>query len=125
MEEHGVFPRFLLQVGDGMFSLADIRGSNINGRIVIQESLFNRVISRVVGARQKTVYLCRVLADLVVWVGDHDHLAGEVWEVVELPPGLPELLRTDEMEARGVSARGRLRCEGGHGGRKSGKWGRG
>lgn len=45
VEEYWVFPRCFLQLGDSVFGLGDIRGSNVNGRIVVQESLFNRVIS--------------------------------------------------------------------------------
>jgi len=72
-----------------------------------------------VGTRQRTLHLCRVLASLVVWVGDHDHLASKVWEVIELPSGLPEPLGINGMKTRaiGVSAWGRVGC-GEHGGRK-------
>ena len=77
-----------------------------------------------VGTRQKTLDLCRLLASLVVWVGDHDHLASEVREVIELPSGLPEPLGINGVETRtiGVSAGGRLEC-GEHGGREGEKRG--
>jgi hypothetical protein len=112
VEEYWVFPRFFFQAGDCLFGLGDVRRSDVNGRIVVEESLFSRVISGVAGTRQKALYLCRVLANLVVWVGDHNHLASKVWEVVELPPGLPEFLGTNEMETGtiGVLVRRGLAC---------------
>lgn len=42
MEEYRAFSRFPLQVDDGTFGLGDIRGSDVNGRIVVQEGLFSR-----------------------------------------------------------------------------------
>ena len=60
-------------------------------------------------------HLCRVPANFVVWVRDHNHLASEIWKAIKLPPGLSELLGARELEISRTMARGRLR---------RGTWGR-
>lgn len=53
VEEYRMLARLLLQLGEGVLGLRDIRGSNVNGRILAQESLCTHIISEVIGARQR------------------------------------------------------------------------
>jgi len=53
MEEYRVFARLLLQVGDCLFGLGDIRGSNVDGRVMVQESLLASIVSGLGGTRKR------------------------------------------------------------------------
>ena len=84
------------------------------------------LVSGTIGTgKKRDTHLGRVLANFVVGVCNHNHLPGEIWEAIKLPPRLPELLGTSELEIRGTLARGWLRCRGRHGGEKGRKEGEG
>jgi hypothetical protein len=53
VEEYRMLARLLLQLGEGVLGLRDIRGSNVNGRILAQKSLYTHVISEVIGTRRR------------------------------------------------------------------------
>jgi len=79
VKEYRVLARLILQLGNRLFGLGNIRGSDVNGRSVVQESLFDSVVKGDGWNGTEGMYLCRIPADFVVWIGDHNHLASEVW----------------------------------------------